>query len=215
MSSLRKLSEHYYSVDEYLKIDRATDERFEYCEGQIHMMAGESGAHGDISMNLASEFRAQLKGKECRARVKDTKVQSGSISKGDQVMKGMFSYPDIVVICGEPQYHDKVRDIVLNPKVIIEVLSSSTELYDRTDKFGLYRMFYSTLTDYILVSQDQPVVEHYIREEDNNWKLYTYAGLDKILSISSIDCAINLTEIYDRIEFSNDAMNSLAESIYL
>ena len=214
MATLPRVKEYYYSVDEYLDIDRSTDERYEYVDGQILLMAGESGAHGDISMNLSREISFRLKGKDCRARSKDTKVRSGSVSHGGQIMKGMFSYPDIVVICGEPDYHDRVKDIVLNPKVIIEVLSGSTETYDRTEKFTRYRMFNPTLTDYILVSQDEPIVEHFVREEDNNWKLFTYVGVDKTLSISSIETEIKLTEIYDRIEFSEEVMDSLSENIY-
>ncbi len=215
MMTLAKKKAFFYTTEEYLEIDRASDERYEYIDGEIYQMAGESGEHGDISINFSSELRFQLKGKDCRVRSKDTKVRSGSLSqKGNQIMKGMFSYPDIVVICGEPEYHDKHRDIVLNPKVIIEILSDSTENFDRTDKFTRYRMFNSSLNDYILVSQDKPVVEHFVRQEDNTWKLYTFVGLNKSFSINSIECKITLNEIYDRIEFSDEILQELLESNY-
>ncbi|MGD9563917.1 MAG: Uma2 family endonuclease [Pyrinomonadaceae bacterium] len=214
MTTLPKSKQQYYSVEEYLEIDRATGERWEYVNGRIYQMAGESGEHGDISTNLAIEIGSQLKGKDCRVRSKATKVRSGSVSKGNQLMKGMFSYPDIVVICGEPEYHDKFRDIVLNPKVIIEILSDSTEKFDRTEKFTRYRMFNPTLTDYILVSQDEPLIEQFVRQDDETWKLYTFVGLDKIFPIESIECELRLTEVYDRIEFSDDVLSSLSENTY-
>ena len=125
----------------------------------------------------------------------------------------MFSYPDIVVICGEPQYHDKHKDIVLNPAVIIKVLSDSTAEFDRTNKFTRYRMFNPTLTDYILVSQDKPHVEHFIWQTDASWKVFIYYGLKEILKIDAIECRIKLSEIYDRIEFSKKALADLAEII--
>ncbi len=213
MTTLPKTREFFYTVDEYLEIDRATDDRYEYVDGRIYAMAGESGAHGDISTNLVREISLRLKGKDCRARSKDTKVRSGSLSKGSEIMKGMFSYPDITVICGEPEYHDKFTDIVLNPKVIIEILSDTTESFDRNDKFIRYRMFNSTLTDYVLVSQTEPIVEHFVRQEDNNWTLYTHVGLDKTFSIDSIGCDLQLSEIYDRIEFADEVLQSLPQNL--
>ncbi len=96
----------------------------------------------------------------------------------------MFSYPDLVVICSEPEYHDKHKDIVLNPQVIIEILSESTENFDRTSKFTRYRMFNPTLSDYILVSQDKPLVEHFIRQTDDSWKVFIYYGLKEVLKSS-------------------------------
>lgn len=213
--ALAKPKEYVYTTGEYFEIDRATDERYEYFDGEIYQMAGESGEHGDICTNFSSELRFQLKGQDCRVRSKDSKVRSGALSnKRNQVMKEMFSYPDILVICGEPEYHDQHRDIVLDPKIIIEVLSGATENFDRTDKFTRYRMFNPTLTDYILVSQDKPVIEHYVRAEDNTWTLYTYAGLDKIFNIKTINCELKLIEIYDLIEFSDEALALIAESIY-
>ena len=141
----------------------------------------------------------QIRGSECRARTKDTKIKSGVLQT--RFGKGMISYPDIVVICGEPEYHDKHKDIVLNPAVVIEVLSETTEEFDRGVKFMRYRNFNDTLTDYILVSQDEPHIEHYIRQKNGDWLLKEYYGLEKSFRIDSIDCLLKLSEIYDRIEF--------------
>ena len=162
-------------------------------------MAGESGRHGDISMNLAGIIQAQLRGTNCRGRVKDTKVKSGALM--NRFGKGMISYPDLVVICGKPEYHDRHKDIVLNPAVIIEVLSESTEEFDRGVKFMRYRNFNETLTDYILVSQIEPHIEHFSRQKNGDWLLKEYYGLNAAFQIGSIDCSLNLADIYDRIEF--------------
>ena len=201
-----------YTVAEYLKMERESVERHEYVDGEIFLMAGESDAHGDISVNLVGELRAQLKGKDCRVRTKDAKIKSGGFAqKTGASSKGMFSYPDLVIVCGAVEYHDKKKDIILNPKVVIEVLSNSTGDFDRGEKFVRYRMFNETLTDYILVSQDKPQIEHFIRQDDNSWKYLTYIGLDKICRVESIECDLKLSEIYDRIEFSKEAIQFLKD----
>lgn len=143
---------YYYSLEEYVENERKADERSEFIDGEIYAMAGESGRHGDISMNLAGILQNQPRGTDCRGRTKDTKVKSGALES--RFGKGMISYPNIVVICGEPEYHDRHKDVVLNPAVIIEVLSETTAEFDRGVKFMRYRNFNETLTDYILVSQE-------------------------------------------------------------
>ncbi|MGI9034947.1 MAG: Uma2 family endonuclease [Pyrinomonadaceae bacterium] len=212
LAKLKVEAEKLYAVDEYLKLDRESQERWEFLDGEVRMMAGESEHHGIISANLSGELYLQLKGKNCQARIKDAKIKSGGFAQNiGQSTKGMFSYPDLVVICGEVKYYDKQKDIILNPKVIIEVLSESTEIYDRNDKFTRYKMFNETLTDYILVSQDKPQVEHFIRQDDHSWKVFTYIGLDKICPVESIECELKLSEIYDRIKFSKRTLKFLKE----
>ena len=201
----------YYTVENYLEIDRASEERYEYLDGEIYLMAGESGAHGDICTNLVSELRVQLKNSPCRARSKDTKVRSTGIIRPSVTTKGMFSYPDLVVICGAPQYHDEVTDMILNPAVIAEVLSESTEKFDRGEKFERYRLWNPTLTDYLLISQDKPLVEHYTRQPDGSWLLREHRGLDANLSVESIRCNLKLAEIFDRVEFPNDFDDEIAD----
>lgn len=192
-------SEPYFTVEQYLEYEREADERSELIDGEIYAMAGESRRHGDISTNVAGILYIQLRGTNCRARIKDTKVKSGTLR--ERFGKGMISYPDVVVICGEPEYHDKHTDIVLNPTAIIEVLSESTAEFDRGVKFTRYRMFNPTLTDYILVWQDESLVEHYIRQANGDWLLKEYHGLDKSFRIDSIECSLSLAEIYERVEF--------------
>ena len=164
-------------------------------------MAGESGEHGDISTNLVGELFAQLRGKNCRVRSKDTKVRSGMFPAKRPLRKGMISYPDLVIICGKPEYHDEFRDVVLNPKVIIEVLSDSTAGFDRGDKFHQYQLWNPTLTDYILVSQHLPKVEHYVRQSDGSWNYRIYDNLEAECAIDSIESKLKLADVFHRIEF--------------
>jgi Uma2 family endonuclease len=189
------------TVDEYLTLERAAEERHEFLDGRIFAMAGESGEHGDISVNLVATLASQLKGTPCRARTKDTKVRSGPVPQPRQSTSGMFSYPDVVVICGEPEYHDAYTDVILNPTIIAEVLSPATEAFDRGEKFKRYQMWNPTLRDYLLVSQDQPQIEHYSRQGDESWSYRRYAGLESNVAIASIHCTLNLADVYDRVAF--------------
>ena len=168
-------------------------------DGVVFMMAGESGAHADVSTNLIAGLANQLKNTDCRVRAKDTKVRSGFVSPKN-LIKGMFSYPDLVVICGKIEYHDKHRDIVTNPTVIIEVLSPTTEAFDRDEKFARYRTSNPTLQDYILIAQDKPHVEHRVRQPDGNWLFLEYRNLSSGFRIESINCNLSLSEIYDRVD---------------
>lgn len=208
---LKRDKNYLYTIEEYLAIDRNSQERYEYFDGEIRLMAGESDKHGIISVNVSSELHNQLKGKPCQVRAKDAKIQTGGFNLDTKSKKGVFSYPDILVVCGEVEYHDKNKDIITNPKVIIEVLSDSTEIYDRNYKFTRYKMFNPTLTDYILVSQDRPQVEHFIRQDDSSWKMFTYIGLDQVFTVESIECTLKLSEIYDRIEFSKEVFEFIKE----
>jgi Uma2 family endonuclease len=199
------------TVEEYLATERESEERHLYLDGYIYAMAGESPEHADICTNLVGELRAQLRGTPCRVRSKDTKVRSGPDPRSRRTRKGLFSYPDVVVICGEPQYQDEHRDVVLNPRVIIEVLSESTEAFDRGEKWLRYQTWSPMLTDYLLVSQSGPVIEHYVRQADGGWFYYVYRGLGQSFAIASIACTLRLAEVYDRIVFPAEADEDLGE----
>ena len=201
MGLAKRKTKPIFTVQEYLDIDRSEDERYEFLDGEIYAMAGESGAHGDICVNFTIALGVQLINTSCRLRIKDTKVRSGMFPVKRPLVKGMISYPDLVVICGEPEYHDEFRDVVLNPQIIIEVLSDSTEQFDRSEKFHRYQLWNPTLTDYILVSQDKPLIEHYIRQSDGSWKYLFYKGLDKEFVIESINSRVQLADVFYRIEF--------------
>lgn len=182
-----------YTPDEYLAFERESEERHEYLDGQIYAMAGESPEHSTICVNLIASVASQLRGKPCRAFSPNMKVRTKPT--------GLYSYPDLTVVRGEPVFHDDHRDVLVNPLVIIEVLSPSTEAYDRGGKFARYQQI-ASLTDYLLVAQDQPRVEHYVRQADGQWLYSVVSGLSGVVEIDSIGCRIPLSEIYDRITFS-------------
>jgi len=190
-----------FTVDEYLALERKSEERHEFLDGQIYAMAGESGEHGDVSVNLVITLGSQLKGKPCRVRSKDTKVRSGPSPKARRSTSGLYSYPDVVVVCDEPEYHDAHTDVILNPKVIVEVLSPSTEAFDRGEKCKRYQTWNPTLSDYLLVSQDQPQIEHFSKQADGSWSYNRYTGLEISFVIASIGCTLKLADVYDRIVF--------------
>ncbi|MBI1833151.1 MAG: Uma2 family endonuclease [Planctomycetes bacterium] len=190
-----------YTVDEYLALERAALERHIFLDGEIIAMAGESLPHGDASTNLVMIVATQLKGTPCRALTKDTKVRSGPIPETGRSKKGLFSYPDILVVCGEPEFHDAHKDVILNPSAIIEVLSESTEAFDRGTKFTRYQTFNPTLTDYVLVSQHKAQIEHFSKRPDGEWTYRLYVGLDAAVVIASIGCTLKLADVYDRIVF--------------
>jgi Uma2 family endonuclease len=125
-----------FTIDEYLALERSEEERHEYLDGCVYAMAGESPDHGRICVNLVSSLLPQLRGTPCEAFVKDTKVRCGPTPRLGQSMQGLFAYPDLVVVCGALQFHDQARDVLLNPTVIVEVLSPSTEAFDRARSFA-------------------------------------------------------------------------------
>lgn len=181
----------YYSPEEYLALERAAEFRSEYLNGEIFAMAGESPNHGRIKADVVVALGNQLKGKNCEAFTSDTKVCTPGIN--------MFGYPDVVVVCGEIIHHDQFQDVILNPKVIIEVLSPSTELYDRSEKFASYRQLES-LTDYLLISQDKVRIEHYVRH-GKFWMLSEESDLANSITIESIECSLPLKDVYARVQF--------------
>ena len=183
-----------YSPEEYLEFERAAEIRHEYLDGEIYEMAGESLAHSRICANILGETRNALKGKNCEALSPNMKVRAET--------KGLFAYPDMSIVCGEPIFHDEKKDVLLNPKVIVEVLSPSTQRYDQTKKFFRYRKEIASLTDYVLISQDIAFIEHHEKQPDGKWTFNVFEGLDGSFTMASIDCAIPMAEIYDRVDVS-------------
>jgi len=193
--------------DEYLTLERASLDRHQFVDGELFAMAGESDAHSDISGNAYASLHLQLRGTPSRARIKDTKVRSGPLPRSPKRSAGLYSYPDIVVICGEPHYLDEHQDVILNPKMIVEVLSPSTEAFDRGRKFKAYRKFNPSLTDYVLISQDSPLIEHFCRETDGRWMHEIHEGMKAVIRIESIECRLAAADVYERIEFESDDEN--------
>lgn len=190
MSNLARQPEHY-TVEEYLYWERIADVRHEYYDGQIVMMAGGSPRHSLLGANLIAEFHRAVSGSGCRVYTSDLKIRSSP---------SQFVYPDVTVVCGELQFHDAERDVVTNPRLIVEVLSPTTETTDRGVKWLHYQRL-SMLRDYLMVSQQEPIIEHYYRDEHGEWQSVIHQGLETIMNISALDCAIPLHRIYDGIEF--------------
>jgi len=193
----------FIAPEDYLAFEREAEFRHEYLDGEIYEMAGESLSHSRVCINLGGEVHAKLKGKPCEALSPNMKVRTSSAS--------LFSYPDLTVVCGEPQFHDVKKDVLTNPQVIFEVLSPSTEIYVRTTKFQKYRLGSPTLTDYILVSQDKAFVEHFSKQTDGNWIYRSYGEIEDFLRIETIEIELSLREIYDRVEFVVEEENDFGE----
>ena len=162
------------------------------------------------------ELGIRLKKTRCRVFSKDMKIRSGSDIDLHKSFKGFFSYPDVVIVCGERRMHDKARDVILNPTVVIEVLSPATEKFDRGEKFRRYRENLPTLTDYVLVAQDYPSIDHFRRgaEDNGEWILTPFGGLQSVWNLKNFEIGIPLADVYDGVEFpAEDAETDFDEEI--
>ncbi|MDD2722946.1 MAG: Uma2 family endonuclease [Methylovulum sp.] len=178
-----------YTAEEYLTLERNAPYKSEFHNGQIFAMTGASRKHNLVSINIAAELRSQLKKRPCEAYINDMRVKAAEMRS--------YYYPDIAVVCGVARFEDNMLDTLLNPTVVIEVLSPSTEAYDRGGKFSHYRKI-ASLREYLLVAQDQPIIECFTRQE-NGWVLTETTGLDAVVKLASIDCSLSLREVYDKV----------------
>jgi len=202
MAFAHQQSEPLYTEEEYLALERAAEERHEYLGGVIYAMAGESPDHGRVSVNLVLELGNQLRGKPCELFTKDLKVRSGPLPQRPFSTKGLFSYPDVVVVCGDVKALDEHQDVIINPTVIIEVLSESTQHFDRVAKFQRCQKHLPTLRDYVLVSQAEPLIEHYHRDSASAvWQYVSVSDLKGAVRLPSIKCRLRLAEVYARVVF--------------
>lgn len=178
------------SVEEYLDLERQAETRSEFLDGEMFAMSGASLRHNALTMNLGLALQPRLRRQGCRAFSSDMRVR---ISATD-----LFAYPDVVVVCGAPELGDAAMDTLLNPKVIFEVLSPTTEGYDRGLKFEHYRLIPS-LTDYVLVAQDRVHVDHFLRQADGRWLLEAADTQGASLDLSSLGLSLSLAEIYQDV----------------
>lgn len=180
----------YLTPEEYLALERQAETKSENWRGETYLMAGASTRHTIIGANTLAELVVQLKGRPCTAHTNDLRVKAARA--------GLYTYSDVTVVCGKAEFEDRNEDTLLNPTVLIEVLSPSTEAYDRGAKFEFYRTLES-LSDYLLISQSKPLIEHFARQPDDRWLLSTYEGLDAVAPIPSIGCELRLAEVYDKV----------------
>ena len=184
-----------YTPEEYLALERKADYKSEYVNGQVIAMAWANRSHNLIAGNLYREISPQLRGRPCEAYISDMRVK---VSR-----TGLYTYPDVVVVCGEIHFEDVHNDTLLNPTVIVEVLSASTEAYDRGEKFAHYRRLES-LQEYLLVAQDKVRIEHYVRQ-GAQWVLSEASTLDETVQLASISCDVALRDVYDKVQFAESS----------
>lgn len=184
---------HYFSVEEYLRLEREASYRSEYFDGETFAMAGASRRHNLISINAGGSLNTQLAERECEVYVSDMRVRVEATN--------LLTYPDVVVVCGEPRFHDEEADTLLNPTLIIEVLSKSTSCFDRGEKFEHYRAIESFI-EYLLIAQDKIYVEHYIRQPDMSWLMRIYRNQTDLIHLPSINCDLMLSAIYNKVKFA-------------
>jgi len=182
----------YYTPEQYLELEQDAGYKSEYLSGQIFAMAGGSPEHSAIGNNIGGEMRSLLRGTSCAVFNSDLRVTV--------MQTGLMTYPDVTVICGEQHRHPLDRHSIINPTVLFEVLSPTTEAYDRGEKWAHYRRL-DSLQEYILVSQNKARVEQYVRQDDGSWKFTALEGLAASLLLPSLGCALPLSEVYDRVTF--------------
>ena len=183
-----------YAAEEYLALEEKAEYRSEYWNGQIIKMSGGTGNHNSVTLNIAGELKGRLRNK-CRTFAIDVKVWIDTWNS--------YAYPDVFVVCSEPLYHKKRRDIFTNPTLIIEVLSNGTKIFDKGDKFLAYQTIES-LQEYVLVDQYKFLVEQYIKQKDGNWTYKATIGQDSQINLYSVDETLKLSEIYDLIDFEEE-----------
>ena len=174
------------TAEEYLAFERPAKDKHEFIGGRIVAMTGASDRHNVIASNVFGEIWTQLKGTNYRPFASDMRVNA---------KKGNYFYPDIVVTCGERKFEDNKKDILLNPTLILEVLSKSTKLKDRNEKFESYILLES-LTDYVLIEQDKMKIEHYSRIDEKNWNVRIYTQADEEIIFESIKCKLSVADVY-------------------
>ena len=187
-------SKRFFTPAEYLALEEAAPSKHEYYRGEIFEMAGGSIRHNEISGNIYFHLRGDLRNRPCRPYNSDQRLKAPG--------PGLYTYSDAFVVCGELQRDELNPETITNPSVIFEVLSPSTESDDRGQKFEFYQQI-DYLREYVLVSQVEPKVTHFIRADDGSWRYELITGLEMSLVLKSIDCTLPLTDIYDNVSFSD------------
>lgn len=195
---MERATERHYSLAEYLERETQSVEKHEYHGGDIVAMAGGPIVHSLLASNAGAELRGALRGKSCRVYNADLQVA---------LSRTRYVYPDVTVVCGAVTTFPEHAQAPNNPVLIIEVLSDSTEKYDRGEKFRLYRQI-PTFREYVLIAQDEPIVEVYYKLEDNVWRMSTHEGLDKTVRLESIDVGLPLRALYLDVELDPDEQDT-------
>jgi Uma2 family endonuclease len=193
----------YYTPEEYLALEEAADCKSEYIDGQIIPMAGGTTNHNQIALNFSTELNFAFKRQNYRVYMGDVRLWIPQ--------KRIYTYPDVMVLAGEPEYFNNRTDIITNPQVIIEVLSKSTKGYDREDKFEAYRTI-DTFQEYLLIDQTRIHVEQYSKTGKKQWSFCEYDEEDGAISLTTVSFEIALQDLYNKVKFDvveleSDRMN--------
>lgn len=195
----------YLTPEEYLALERQAEYKSEYFNGQmfplrglgkshdVFAMVGASRKHNLITGNIFGELRQQLKNSPYETYTNDMRVKVPAT--------GLYTYSDVVVVCDEPKFEDDYFDTLLNPTLLVEVLSPSTAAYDRIKKFGYYRTIES-LREYLLVAQDEYKIEQYVKQADDRWLLSDISSLEGVVELLSIQCRLTLVDVYAKVELT-------------
>jgi Uma2 family endonuclease len=186
------LPRNFLTEEQYLEHDRAAERKSEYYDGEMFAMAGAGLAHNQIVFNTNLSLGAQLRGTRCQGLPSDMRVRIGSAAR--------YAYPDVTVVCGKPEVLDHRKDILLNPTVIVEVLSPSTAAFDHGFKFDMYTAIPS-LREYVLIATDRVSVEVFARQPDGRWLLTKALRIEDVVELESVGCRLSLSDVYDRVEF--------------
>ncbi len=192
MSAVKK---EKYTEREYLEIERQAETKSEFYEGEFFAMAGASREHNIISLNIALSFRRKTKKRHCEVYHSDMRVYASNY--------GLYTYPDVTLVCGEPHFIDGVFDTLLNPSVLVEVLSKTTEDYDKNQKFDFYRSI-DSLKYYLIVRQNRPYVEVWKKVKEDFWEVQFCDKLEDVARLDNLELTLELAEIYEKIEFKEE-----------
>ena len=190
-------NQSHYSIESYLELEHQTGIKYEYHDGEVYAMAGGTVAHSLIGGNIVGELRRALKKRACNAYNSDLKIA---------VNEEKYLYADASVVCGDVAFYEENKDAAKNPVLIVEVLSESTDSYDRGEKFRKYRQI-DTFREYVLIEQRFPFVEVFFKADEKTWQYRVYEQLDQVVQLSSIEAEIAMSEIYAGLVFAEELLN--------
>ncbi|GET40731.1 Uma2 family endonuclease [Microseira wollei] len=204
-ATLQATEKRYYTPEEYLALEETAEYKSEYHDGEIVPMTSGNTNHNQIALNLSVALSIAFKKQNYRVYIGDVRLWIPKFKR--------FTYPDVMVIAGQPEYYNNRKDTITNAQVIIEVLSKSTKGYDRGDKFQFYRTVPS-FKEYILLDQSQMFIEQYTKQENKRWSYSVYDREDAALTFSSFQVEVSLEDIYDKVDFANGEPQEYPEYFY-
>ena len=201
-ATLQATEKRYYTPEEYLALEETAEYKSEYHDGEIVQMTGGTTNHNQIALNLSVALSIVFKRQNYRVFIGDVRLWIPRVKR--------FTYPDVMVIAGQPEYYNNRKDTITNPQVIIEVLSKSTKGYDRGNKFRFYQTI-PTFQEYILVEQNQRSIEQYSKQENKRWSYSVYDEEDPALTFSSFQVEVPLVDIYEKVDFDEAEVEEYPE----